>query len=32
LAPHITEKHHILDINGWPELASLPCRYEGLCW
>ncbi|HKQ39111.1 MAG TPA: nucleotide sugar dehydrogenase [Verrucomicrobiae bacterium] len=32
LAPHITPKHHVLDINGWPELRALPCRYEGLCW
>ena len=32
LAAHITPKHHVLDINGWPELRGLPCRYEGLCW
>jgi GDP-mannose 6-dehydrogenase len=32
LAPHITAKHHVLDINGWPELRTLPARYEGLCW
>ena len=32
LTPHVTPKHHVLDINGWPELRTLPCRYEGLCW
>jgi GDP-mannose 6-dehydrogenase len=32
LKQHLTVKHHVLDINGWPELASLPSRYEGLCW
>ncbi len=24
--------HSILDVNGWPELRSLPVRYEGFCW
>ena len=28
----ITVDHRILDVNGWPELQQLPCRYEGLCW
>ena len=28
----ITAKHHLLDINGWPELRELPARYEGFCW
>lgn len=23
---------HIIDVNGWPELKDLPCKYEGLCW
>lgn len=32
LTPHITARHHVLDVNGWPELRTLPCRYEGLCW
>jgi GDP-mannose 6-dehydrogenase len=22
----------VLDVNGWPELKTLPWRYEGLCW
>ena len=32
LEKHITPKHHVLDINGWPELRSLPSKYEGFCW
>jgi GDP-mannose 6-dehydrogenase len=24
--------HHLIDINGWPELRELPCTYEGICW
>ena len=32
LAPLVTPEHGVLDINGWPELRSLPARYEGLCW
>ena len=32
LAAHVTGKHHVLDVNGWPELRTLPSRYEGLCW
>ncbi|MBN2507010.1 MAG: UDP-glucose/GDP-mannose dehydrogenase family protein [Verrucomicrobia bacterium] len=28
----VTPAHHLLDINGWPELRQLPARYEGLCW
>lgn len=32
LSECITARHHVLDVNGWPELRSLPCRYEGLCW
>lgn len=32
LASHITQRHVVLDLNGWPELRSLPCRYEGFCW
>ena len=23
---------HVIDVNGWPEIATLPWRYEGLCW
>jgi len=32
LAKVVTPRHVILDVNGWPELKSLPARYEGLCW
>jgi GDP-mannose 6-dehydrogenase len=29
---HLTERHIVLDVNGWPELRSLPSRYEGFLW
>jgi GDP-mannose 6-dehydrogenase len=32
LAKSITTEHHVLDINGWPELRKLPSKYEGFCW
>ena len=32
LKRYVTAQHHVIDINGWPELRSLPARYEGLCW
>lgn len=32
LAKVVTPEHRILDVNGWPELRSLPAKYEGLCW
>lgn len=32
LSKVLTPQHHILDINGWPELQKLGVRYEGLCW
>jgi GDP-mannose 6-dehydrogenase len=32
LAKRITLRHHLLDINGWPELRGLAGTYEGLCW
>ena len=32
LAAHVTPRHRILDINGWPELRQLPASYQGLCW
>ena len=32
LSPLITAHHHIIDLNGWPELRQLPARYEGFCW
>jgi GDP-mannose 6-dehydrogenase len=28
----VTAQHRVLDVNGWPELRELPCRYEGFCW
>lgn len=28
----VTPRHHVIDVNGWPELRELPARYEGLCW
>ena len=28
----VTAKHQVLDVNGWPELRELPCKYEGFCW
>lgn len=28
----IRPNHLIIDVNGWDELKSLPCHYEGLCW
>jgi GDP-mannose 6-dehydrogenase len=32
LSQCLTSHHRILDVNGWPELKSLPCPYEGSCW
>jgi GDP-mannose 6-dehydrogenase len=32
LAALLTQKHQVLDVNGWPELRSLPVKYEGFCW
>lgn len=23
---------HVIDVNGWPELKTLPWSYEGVCW
>ncbi|MBI1176039.1 nucleotide sugar dehydrogenase [bacterium] len=28
----VTEKHHIIDVNGWPELQRLEATYQGFCW
>jgi GDP-mannose 6-dehydrogenase len=28
----VTPQHRVLDVNGWPELQSLPAKYEGFCW
>jgi len=27
-----TAGKHVIDVNGWPELRTLPWRYEGVCW
>ena len=32
LAEVVTADHHVIDVNGWPELERLPWSYEGLCW
>jgi len=32
LSKVITPRHHLFDVNGWPELRNLPARYEGFCW
>jgi GDP-mannose 6-dehydrogenase len=32
LKQYVTPQHHIIDVNGWPELKALPAHYEGLCW
>ncbi|MEO5804575.1 MAG: nucleotide sugar dehydrogenase [Verrucomicrobiota bacterium] len=32
LSKCITSEHHVIDVNGWNELRSLPCSYEGFCW
>jgi GDP-mannose 6-dehydrogenase len=32
LAKFLTPKHHIVDVNGWPELRGLGVSYEGFCW
>ena len=32
LAKFLTPQHHVLDINGWAELRTLPVKYEGFCW
>ncbi len=32
LAALMTERHEVIDVNGWPELRQLSTRYQGLCW
>ncbi len=32
LRKFITPDHYLLDVNGWPELRTLPAKYEGFCW
>jgi GDP-mannose 6-dehydrogenase len=26
------DSHHVIDVNGWEELATVAPSYEGLCW
>jgi GDP-mannose 6-dehydrogenase len=28
----VTKDHHVIDVNGWPELRDLPSKYDGFCW
>lgn len=28
----VTAQHAVIDVNGWPELRTLPAAYEGFCW
>lgn len=28
----VTQQHHFIDVNGWPELRGLASHYEGFCW
>ena len=32
LAALVRDDQTILDVNGWRELESLRCHYEGFCW
>jgi GDP-mannose 6-dehydrogenase len=32
LATMVKPEQHVIDVNGWRELSSLPWKYEGLCW
>jgi GDP-mannose 6-dehydrogenase len=32
LSIHAHADHFVIDVNDWPELESLPWRYEGICW
>ena len=32
LRPLLSDKHHIVDVNGWRDLEDLPGHYHGLCW
>jgi len=32
LRPLLSDKHHIVDVNGWRGLEDLPGHYHGLCW
>ncbi len=28
----VRQDQAIVDVNGWPELETLDCKYSGLCW
>lgn len=32
LEQHVTAKHRVIDVNGWPDLRMLPAPYQGFCW
>ncbi|MFZ4764523.1 MAG: nucleotide sugar dehydrogenase [Roseimicrobium sp.] len=32
LASLVRADQHVIDVNGWSELKTLPWQYEGLCW
>ncbi len=32
LGRRLTERHHVLDINGWPGLKEICSHYQGFCW
>lgn len=32
LAAGLTSRHHVIDVNGWPELEKRAPSYQGLCW
>jgi GDP-mannose 6-dehydrogenase len=31
LQSHVTPEHRLIDVSGWPELATIP-NSEGICW
>ena len=32
LKSHLSSDHHVIDVNGWADLAEVAPTYEGLCW
>lgn len=32
LESRLTPEHHVIDVNGWADLAKVAPSYEGLCW
>lgn len=32
LRSRVNSTHHLIDVNGWPELQELPAIYHGFCW